>query len=97
MFEKFKVWWTNCINNSKTFITTYRNGDPLIVKKNMNTTVSMFKRSAPDKPWFNINVTGDPEMNILDLAILVGAVVSGLSIICLMSKALFKIRYHDRW
>lgn len=97
MYEKLKTMWTNCINNSRNFVTSYRNGDPLIIKKNINFNTSLFKRSAPDKPWCNVTVTGEPEMNILDIAMLAGLIISGISMICMVSKALFNIRYHDRW
>lgn len=97
MFVKLKQMWDTCVNNGRNFITSYRNGDPLMVKKNINCSVSMYKRSAPDKPWLNVAVTGEPEMNLLDIIMLAGLITSGISIICMISKCIFKIRYHDRW
>ena len=90
MFEKCMIMWDNCVNNVKNFFNSYRNGDPIIMKKSLNCSLSFFKKSTPDKNIFNISVSGEPEATLIDAIVFMGLVTAGLSVIGLISRALFK-------
>lgn len=97
MLNEIKTSLTNFINNSKNFVTNYRNGDPLMIKKSINITMTSFKRSTPDQPLLNVSVSGAPEMNILDIAMLIGIVMTSITVLSMLGKMFFNMRYHSRW
>lgn len=97
MLNEIKTSLTKFINNIKNFVTNYRNGDPLMIKKSTNITVTSFKRSTPDQPLFNLSISGAPEMNILDIAMLIGIVMTSITALGMIGKMCFNMRYRNRW
>jgi hypothetical protein len=87
MFEKLNTLWNNCVSKGRNYITSYRDGDPLIIKKNVNISLSCFRKSAPDKNIFNISASGEPEVNLLDAVMFFTLLASVVSIICMISDA----------
>ena len=89
MFEKCMMMWDNCVNNGKNFLNSYRDGDPIIMKKSVNISLSSFRKSAPDKKIFNIAVSGEPETTLIDAILFFGLIAMGLYIVGVISKLLF--------
>ena len=87
MFEKFITVWDNCVNNVNDFFTSYRSGDPIMIKKNVNINLSLFKRSDPDKKIMGITVEGEPETTLMDAIVFLGIVTACVSIVGLISRA----------
>ena len=85
MLEKLSTMWNNCVNKGRNFMDSYRSGDPLIVKKDVNIGLSFFKKSNPDKKLLNLSVSGEPETTVLDLTICIVLVTMLIASLGLLS------------
>lgn len=84
-------------NNIRNKVTAYRECDPVIIKKSVNINLASFRQSAPDKPYIDLTVKGEPQATIADMLVFTFGAFAVVSTVWLISKMLFSLMFKKRW